>query len=274
MKPACAEARRARPLLGTFVEIAAAGEVRGAVDAAIDAAFAVIARVHVLMSAHDPSSDVGRLNRHAGGRAVTVHPWTEVVLRTALELHRASNGIFAVAVTPVRRRGGEAFELVSPCRARVRRPDARIDLGGIAKGFAVDRALDVLGRHGMTRALVNAGGDLAVFGPDPEHVEVRHPCHPPATLCRVAVRNEALASSGGGDAVIVDPRRAAAAAIRGATVRAPSCVLADALTKIVMVAGEEAGPMLSRHGASALFLSSRGRIHATRDWSAGLRRAT
>jgi thiamine biosynthesis lipoprotein len=283
MKPACAEARRARPLLGTFVEIAAAGEVRGAVDVAIDAAFAVIARVHVLMSAHDPSSDVGRLNRHAGGRAVTVHPWTEVVLRTALELHRASNGIFAVAVTPVRRRGGEAFELVSPCRARVRRPDARIDLGGIAKGFAVDRAIDVLRSGGIVQGIVNAGGDLAAFGPSPEVIHIRDPRDPARAMCLVEVANAALATSGGRfdptaalvstESTVIDPRTAApVTGVLGATVRAHSCMLADALTKIVMAMGEAAMPLLAHYGASALLVSEHG-VHISRDWQGGVRLA-
>ena len=93
-------------------------------------------------------------------------------------------------------------------------------------------------------------------------------------LCQVVVRNEALASSGGGEAAIIDPRRAAAAAIPGATVRAPACVLADALTKMVIVLGEAAGPVLARYGASALFMSARGEVHVTRDWSAGVRRAS
>jgi FAD:protein FMN transferase len=78
---------RARPLLGTFVEIRSAGACRDAVEQAIDAAFAAIAKVHRLMSFHDADSDVSRLNREAFKRSVVVDPWTYAVLEAALALH-------------------------------------------------------------------------------------------------------------------------------------------------------------------------------------------
>src|SRR5262245_42143107 len=100
MTPVSGSARRARPLLGTFVDIAVAGAPRDVLDAEVESAFEVVAEVHRLMSAHDPESDVGRLNRSAAARAVSVHPWTYQVLEAALELHRRSVGIFDVAVAP------------------------------------------------------------------------------------------------------------------------------------------------------------------------------
>jgi len=291
MRPASASARRARPLLGTFVEIAAWGPP-GVLDGAIDAAFAAVAQVHGLMSFHEPSSDLGRVNREASRGAVTVHPWTSAVLRAALDLHRVSEGLFDITVAPVLQRLGHlpgrapgghpaeaprdaGFELLGADRLRFRRPGVRIDLGGIAKGFAVDRALDVLRDHGAKRGLINAGGDLAVFGAAGERVWLRDPRRPAASLGHVTIRNEAIASSGGGRALVVDPRRAAPSlGIRGATVLAPSCLLADALTKLVRIAGEAAGPVLERYGASALFLSAGGLVHVTRDWSTRVRRAS
>jgi thiamine biosynthesis lipoprotein len=294
MRPASGRARRGRPLLGTFVEIAAEGASSAAVDTAVDAAFRAVSLVHRLMSFHDPASDVGRLNRHAWARPVAVHPWTHAVLRAAIDLGRASAGVFDVAVAPALQRMGRlpgsappphpppagadpdgTIELLPSRRVRFGRRDVGIDLGGIAKGFAVDRALDTLRRHGMTRGRVNAGGDLAVFGAPGETISIRDPRDPGAILGHVAVRDAALASSGGGDAAIIDPRRAApATAIRGATVRAPACVLADALTKIVTIAGEQAAPILARYGASALFLSADGQVHITRDWAAQVQRAS
>src|SRR5206468_12782482 len=97
MRPAFDSARRARPLLGTFVEISARGAPRADLDAAIDRAFEAVAEVHRLMSAHDSRSDVGRLNLEASSRAVRVHPWTYEVLRTACELHDATAGVFDIA---------------------------------------------------------------------------------------------------------------------------------------------------------------------------------
>src|SRR5215475_1309523 len=87
MDIARASLRRARPLLGTFVEIVVSG-----------AAFAVVARVHRLMSFHDPDSDVSRLNRDAAKGPVAVDPWTFQVLQIAEDLRRRSAGVFDVAV--------------------------------------------------------------------------------------------------------------------------------------------------------------------------------
>src|SRR5262249_60100512 len=90
----------------------------------------------------------------------------------------------------------EAIELLPGDRVRFRHPGLRIDLGGIAKGFAVDRALDVLRDRGMPAGLVNAGGDLAAFGPATETVHIRHPLDPRRLVCGIEIDNQALASSG------------------------------------------------------------------------------
>ena len=146
---------------------------------AIDAAFAVIDKVHRLMSFHDPDSDVSRLNREACKRHVAVDPWTYQVLETAIELNRESSGVFDMTVASLLQQRGllprgagdpapaadritaaGAVELLGDRRVRYRHPGITIDLGGIAKGFAVDRALDVLRGCGLVRGLVNAGGDL------------------------------------------------------------------------------------------------------------------
>src|SRR5579872_3587135 len=98
--------RRARPLLGTFVEIEAAGPAQAEVVGAIDAAFNAVSGVHRLMSFHEPDSDVSRLNREAFDRPVKVHEWTFAVLEASVELHRQSNGLFDVTVAPVLQRMG------------------------------------------------------------------------------------------------------------------------------------------------------------------------
>jgi thiamine biosynthesis lipoprotein len=184
---------RARPLLGTFVEIRSAGASPGAVEQAVDAAFAAVAEVHRLMSFHDADSDVSRLNRQAFNHSVAVDPWTYEVLETALALHRQSMGAFDIAVAPalqelgmlplnegerdigrIARATSGAIELLPDNRVRFHHPATRIDLGGIAKGFAVDRALDVLREQNQSQGLVNAGGDLATFGSFPETVALRN----------------------------------------------------------------------------------------------------
>jgi thiamine biosynthesis lipoprotein len=284
-----AEIRRARPLLGTFVEIEVFGATEPEMVAAVDAAFDAVAEVHRLMSFHDSDSDVSRLNREAHLSPIAVHAWTYAVLKTAAELHRASCGAFDIAVAPTLQRLGLlpratrtvpslaranadcAIELLDGCAVRFRGADVAIDLGGIAKGFAVDRALDVLRGFGMTAAIINAGGDVAAFGPEPQLVHIRHPRNPAHIVCTIRLENEALASSARrfdpfhtadtfGSAVIDPPSRRVPDIVDGATVRAPSCMIADALTKVVMIRGNEARDLLAGYSASALMFSADGTL--------------
>jgi FAD:protein FMN transferase len=267
--------RLARPLLGTLVEIAASGAADRALQQAIDKAFAAVAQVHRLMSFHDAASDVSRLNRGAAAGAVAVHAWTYQVLQTAAAMHRESAGVFDITSAPVlqkraapnmeRAGTADAIELLADCRVGYRRPGVRIDLGGIAKGFAVDRAVDVLRAHGLEAGLVNAGGDVAVFGAKPEPVHLRNPN---------GRLFDPFRSVDVGDCAVVDPRTDRQVhAIAGATVRAPSCMIADALTKVVMIAGERAERLLRRHQASALFVLESGDVWITPDWQNAVRLA-
>jgi thiamine biosynthesis lipoprotein len=135
---------------------------------------------------------------------------------------------------------------------RLTHPSIRIDLGGIAKGFAADRAaVEILQTCSVPRGCVNAGGDLAVFGPGAFTVRVRDPRCLGQNLLQVEVENEAIASSGCAvdqssdirNSVIIDPgTRRPASAVLGASVRAPRCVMADALTKLVILACESTAP--------------------------------
>src|SRR5262245_894080 len=167
------ELRRCRPLLGTFVEIAARGKERLHLGRAIEAAFEAVARVHRLMSFYDPDSDVSRMNRDAFPKGVIVDPWTWQVIHAAQAFALESHGVFDITVASkpnaaswrdiFLRRNYEVFF----------RRSLIVDLGGIAKGFAVDRAVDALQENGVTAAIVNAGGDLRVFGSTSREVHLR-----------------------------------------------------------------------------------------------------
>src|SRR5262249_10112661 len=97
---------------------------------------------------------------------------------------------------PLAARAAEPIELLPGHRVRFRDRGGAIDLGGIAKGFAVDRALDVLQEHGVPQGLVTAGGDLAAFGAEPESVCIRHPLASDRIVYQVQIANEAMATSG------------------------------------------------------------------------------
>ena len=272
-----AELRRCRSLLGTFVEVRATAPTSAQAERALHAAFAAITRVQELMSFHDPASDLSRLNRAAARRVVRVHAWTHLVLRRAQKLHAATGGLFDIATAPALVRGGwlprdgvalprgaataTDILLLIDSRVRFRRP-LLLDLGGIAKGFAVDQAVVALRRCGATAGTVNAGGDLRVFGPLPETVHVRLPESPGTLMPVVVVRDAAVATSahyfarrqvnGVARAPIFHPLcRQLAGEARSVTVQARTCWLADALCKVVWLAGAAALPLLRAHGARA-----------------------
>lgn len=274
--------RRARPLLGTLVEIGAHG-APSVLPAAVEQAFAAIARIHALMSFQDPASDVSRLNREAYHRPVTIDGHTARVLEHAQRVAAASDGAFDITVAPrlvqwgylpgtlpslpTPRHGFRSIEMLARGQVRYYEP-LLIDLGGIAKGYAVDVACRVLEGCGVTDYIVNAGGDLRI-GAAPVAVDVRHPAEPTTTVPLATLRGAALATSAryfagraghdGGVHPIVAPATAGAAAYSGSiTVRAADCMTADALTKVVAVLGAASAPVLQRWGAEAALLSDTG----------------
>ena len=286
--------RRAKPLLGTFVEITANGGSRCDPEKAIDSAFEAIADVHRLMSFHEQESDVSRLNRDAWRQSIPVSPWTFRVLESATEMNCRSGGLFDIAVGRALQRKGllcgtsplatfrsrltdELIKLLPNHRVRFLDSNVSIDLGGIAKGFAVDRAVDALRNNGIDSGVVNAGGDLTAFGDTPHTIYIRHPRCPEQLLFCMEITNQSLASTGGQfdplyaskptDTTVIDPvTQEPAHRICGATVRAPSCMIADALTKLVMIEIEQSSELLQRYCASALAVLRSGDVWLTSDW--------
>ena len=265
------EIRRARPLLGTLVEIGTASEL-GAdrVQRAIERAFQAVARIQALMSRHDPDSELSRLNRTAAQAPQRVDPHTAAVLGAALRFARLSHGAFdptiAIGATAATAAAGPCWrdvELDADLRVRYRRP-LHLDFGGIAKGYAVDQAARSLLDDGIRDFIVNAGGDLRVGGE--RTVWLRDPVHLGAGHCGLRLRNQALATSaayfspgaGGGNAAahLVDP--VSRLPYRGTTscsVLADDCLRADALTKIVLFAPPAiAERVLGRERARAIVL--------------------
>jgi thiamine biosynthesis lipoprotein len=245
----CTQVRRARPLLGTIVDIACAGSPN---DAA--AAFAAIEKVHRLMSFYDPVSDVSRINRDAFRRKVIVHPWTWRVLEAALDFSRKSDGVFDVTATHPSDGNWREILLEENFAVRFRRR-AVVDLAGIAKGFAVDRAIDALKRRGVPAGIVNAGGDFRVFGSTTRKIHLRNPISPTRFSGVLRVRDRAIATSAtyfAPRALINGQTRRAITDLISVTVAACDCITADALTKIVFAQREKAAPVLARYRADAL----------------------
>jgi FAD:protein FMN transferase len=291
MKSPCDEWRRARPLLGTIVEITIGSDQKAVAERALERAFASIAVIHQRMSFHDPNSMLSRLNREAFVRPVVVDSKTFQVLAIARDLFVLSDGLFDPTIAPTLQRAGflpssgegptrsetsfADVELLSGNRVRFRRPGVCLDLGGIAKGFAVDGAIAVLKRAGIDTALVNAGGDLRTSGSF--NVGIRHPHQPGQSFISLSVKNRALATSGhyfadrSFDGARVGPFvDARLQQLRGdllsVTVVATRAVVADALTKIVMLDPENAPEVLRRLSAAALVFDRQGSVFCTPNW--------
>ena len=288
--------RRGRPLLGTLVTIQLEafdvdagldmdGHETAALHTAIDAAFAAVAHIGRVMSAHCATSDLGALARAAPGSMIALDPHTVHVLRAAQRWQAASAGAFdpaaaaralsgaglrpAFANMPAANTGRESrlaeLRFLSDRHAQLTAP-LRLDLGGIAKGHAVDLAVATLREHGVTSGLVNAGGDMRAFGPRrwPVAAAWRQPIAPasamnrdhavggPRELCDAAL---ATSESNWPHSELIDTARQSASsrhrqamhrladgrAVNAAThcrctVRAPACIDADALTKWGLVA--------------------------------------
>src|SRR5262245_46084180 len=99
-RSSCAELRRARPAMGTLLQIATQGADRPSVERAMEAALAAVERVDRLMSFHSEESELTRLNREAIDRPVAVDAWTYAVLHRAVRVAALSDGLFDVTVAP------------------------------------------------------------------------------------------------------------------------------------------------------------------------------
>jgi len=251
-------------------------------DQAAQQAFRRIKQLNDIMSDYEPESELSRLSRSSGqGQNIRISDDLWRVLQRGQDLAKRSNGAFDVTVGPcvnLWRTARREQKMPDPVRlAEARRPvgfqnvrldskrqtatllvpNMRLDLGGIAKGYAVDEALETLRSFGITSALVAGGGDMAVSDPPPGKKGWRIaiapldiPNAPPGAV--VLLSHEAIATSG--DVFqrleiegkryshIVDPRTGIGLTDHSlVTVIAKDCMTADSLTKVVSVLGPEKG---------------------------------
>lgn len=268
--------RACRPLLGTYVEIRIDDTDPETAIVAVDAGFAAISEVQRLMSVFDENSDISRINRFAQRYPVPVSPWTQEILMLARELHERSEGLFDCGIAPELAAWGLLPAQEAPAStssiAHVQLDNdgcvtcsapTRLDLGGIAKGFAVDRATDALRAAGARGGIINAGGDLRVFGTADEAIYLRDPADPEQVRFAGQLTDGAFATSatyysrrehhGEEVSALVDPRtRRAVVSRRSYSVIAPRCVIADALTKVLALSGDTNLACFSRYDAHPL----------------------
>ena len=217
--------RRSLPIMGTIAECAVAHPDPRQAQVAIDAAIAELRWVERTMTRFDDRSDIGRANLFAARQPVVVTPETALVVAEALRWADATNGMYDPAAGAIvklwdvnhRHEPPPQSSLAALAGRRLHRsvevgrhrgesvllyhdPDISLDLGAIAKGYAVDRATDALRRHGISHAVVNAGGDLYALGSapngDPWQIGVRDPNDARAMAQTLQVADGAVGTSG------------------------------------------------------------------------------
>ncbi len=296
----------AESMATTVVALLPAGP-RAAADA--EAVFAVFRDVDARMSEWKDSSPLAAVNRNAGGRPVPVPADLRHLLRRAVDVSRLTGGAFDPtwaalwglwdfraahptvpdAAAVARRAAAVDWRRLEIDEAagtvRLAAPGMKVGLGGIAKGYALDRSAEVLRERGVDSFLLLAGGQVYAGGerrgPDGARawrVGIRDPrgAGPDDHFARVAVRDASVSTSGDyessfvADGVryhhILDPRTGwPARGLTSATVISPDATLADALSTALMVLGPERGLALARRlpAVEAVLVEPSGRVDQT-----------
>jgi len=285
--------------MGTVVEITLVGEEEQIARKAALQAFQEIKRIEYLMSPWIESSDVSRINRSAGKEWIKISSETIEVIKKAQEVSELSGGGFDITVSPLvqlwrkaREKGipppmqeiKENLSLVnfrdvtfnSEGRVFLKKEGMAIDLGGIAKGYAVDKAFELLRDLGYKNLIVNAGGDLRVGGSKPEgpwSIGIQHPRDPEKIMARISVSDTAVATSGDYEKFfihqgkryhhILNPKNGSPAEeCQSVTVLHNEGARADALATAIFVLGPEKGYSVCQRqkGVDCLIVDKEGKI--------------
>lgn len=282
-EPASAEGQW--PVMGTFLSVRAYAEEQEVADAALEAARHAVFRVDSLMSTWKPESEISRLNRSAGtGEWTSLSPETVNVLAASRALAAATGGAFDITVGPLMHAWGfrgerkarpapavldsaralvgmAALELDSAGgRARLTKPGVALDLGAIAKGYALDLGAGAMREWEAVGGMLDLGGNVLVFGVPPGGREewvvgILDPRDPDGSIGVIRLKEGSVATSGDyeqffeEDGVryshIMDPRTGEPAhGVLQTSVVAPTGLQSDGLSTALFVLGPEGGRAL------------------------------
>ena len=274
--------KRTQMHMGTLVTITTVAPSQEIAQASIEAGFREIKRLEQLFSTWIPTSELSQVNAAAGREPVVVGPETLELVSRSLEMARLTEGGFNIAVGPAveawsvteRERIPTREELQSlrllvdwtminiDSQARtifLPKPGMRIDVGGIGKGYAADRAVDVMRKMGAKGGVVALSGDIKTFGDLPGMqgfpVGIRHPRQEGALIATVDLKNEAISTAGDYERYferegvryhhILDPKSLQPARqCQSVTVIAAEGTVADGLDTGIFVLGPEKGMAL------------------------------
>ena len=269
-----------REMMDTWVTISVYDRNPKKAETAINAAFSRIAQVDHEASIFEPKAGAYRLNEQGRLDNPSNDLWQ--IISESIADYKLTGGVFDITVEPLldlwrykkgaekqfweldpttqqqaisqamTLLGADRIEMItSPHRAIVLQPGMKITLGGIAKGYAVDKGLETLRQQGIQHALINAGGDIGAFGGKPNgakwELALRNPKDKNSSVVTFAISDGAIATSGQYERFfdptakvghIMDPRTGYSShASSSSSVIAPTCVQADALATAVFVLG-------------------------------------
>jgi thiamine biosynthesis lipoprotein len=285
-----------RLLMGSIANLTVVSADAPHARLALTAAFDRMQALEAIFSRFQPESWLSQLNRTGSVRGTP--PEFRTVIDHAVKVSDLSEGAFDISVEPLlalyraAARSGDRPDAVAVKAARalidyraidirsdqvrLLRPGMALTLDGIAKGYIIDEGIGTLEAYGLTKAMVEVGGDLHARGPEPWHIGIQSPHAAPDAISRVVeVHNQALTTSG--DYVstftddrslhhILDPRSGLSPTeLSSVSVTASSACTADALSTALMVMGVESGVRLLQRmeSVSALFIGKDGRVTAS-----------
>jgi thiamine biosynthesis lipoprotein len=266
-----------RPMMGTEITVYLWHDDQAAGNAAVEAVFTEVARIDDLMSTYKDESLLSKINREAADGPVPAGDELFRLILRSLDISVLTLGAFDVTYDSV----GQHYDFraeqhpdaetikqelvnidyrfitthVDTKSIEFARQGVRINLGGIAKGYAVEQAVDILRRHGVRHAIVTAGGDSRLLGDrrgKPWVVGVRDPRNEGEVAVRIPLENEAISTSGDYERFfdedgiryhhIIRPETGLpAGGVHSVTIVGPDAVITDALSTSVFVMGVDQG---------------------------------
>lgn len=298
---------REEAIMGTAIRVELWCEDAADGEAAIAAVMEEMHRIDAAMSPYKTESELSRVNRHAGADPVSISAELFDLLARAREFSELSAGAFDITYASVGhlydyRRGVKPADadlvlaraaigyrnlILDAAERTVRfaRPGVRIDLGGFAKGYAVDNGAAILRRHGISHAIVSAGGDSRVVGDRrgrPWTVGIRDPRRASEVVALLPLEDVAVSTSGDYERFfevdgvrhhhVIDPATGKSPrSIRSVTIVAADGLTSEALSKSVFVLGVERGLRLieSQPGVDAIVVDEYGALHFSSGLLAG-----
>lgn len=298
--------KRTLKLMGSRFEITVTAENPEKANQYIDTAVGEIQRIERLISSWDPASQTSEINRNAGIKPVVVDPELYNLISRALKISEITDGAFDISYASMDKiwkfdgsmRSMPSEEAIRNSVSKVgyqniildpedhsvflKKEGMKIGFGAIGKGYAADRAKDLLRSQGVTAGIINASGDMNTWGTQPNgdtwKVAITNPLNKEHAFALLPLEDRAVVTSGDYEKFvkfngvryshIINPKTGyPATGIISATVFAPKAELADALATSVFVMGIETGidRINQLPGIDCIIVDTNGKVHTSKN---------